>query len=140
MQPIHWAASDGKIASIRFLLDHRVDINAQDGNGCTAVTIASQHNQTPCVAFLVKNGADVSLRDMNGDTALHWAAYKGHAELVGLLTHCCPQELDSDDVYGQVTFVHSSFLDASSCFSTFISPFILLLLHLIIIYCVWNVP
>ena len=48
MLPIHWAASDGKIASIRFLLDRRQDINAQDCNGCTPLVIAAQHNQAAC--------------------------------------------------------------------------------------------
>jgi ankyrin repeat protein len=77
MMPIHWAASDGKIASLIFLLEKRQDINAQDGNGCTPVVIAAQHNQLECVIYLIKNGADTSLRDMNGDNALHWGAYKG---------------------------------------------------------------
>jgi ankyrin repeat protein len=102
MLPIHWAASEGKISSIRFLLDKRQDINAQDGNGCTPVVIATQHNNAACVIYLIKNGADMTLRDSNGDTALHWAAYKGYIEMVGLLTYFMPHEVDSDDVFGQV--------------------------------------
>lgn len=101
MMPIHWAASDGKIAAIRLLLQRGVDINAQDGNGCTPVIIAAQHDQATAVAYLVRNGADMALCDANGDTALHWAAYKGLVEVVGLLTHCCPQALSSDDAFGQ---------------------------------------
>ena len=103
MQPIHWAASEGRISSIHFLLGKRhQDINAQDANGCTPVVIASQHNQLNCVVYLVKNGADMSLKDNNQDTALHWAAYKGYVEMVGLLTSFLPHEIDSDDVFGQV--------------------------------------
>jgi len=101
MLPIHWAASDGKIASIRFLLERRQDINAQDSNGCTPVVIAAQHNQAGCVIFLVKNGCDLQLRDSNGDTALHWAAYKGHLELVGLLSYLSPETVNVIDYYGQ---------------------------------------
>jgi ankyrin repeat protein len=102
MMPIHWAASDGKIGALRFLLSERgVDINAQDGNRCTAVIIAAQHDQAAAVAFLVKNGADMGICDKNGDTALHWAAYKGLVEIVGLLAYSCPQTLEKDDVFGQ---------------------------------------
>lgn len=120
MLPIHWAASDGKISSIRFLLDKRQNINAQDGNGCTPVVIATQHNHAACVAFLVKNGADMTLSDSNGehylcvhhcynylypsllgDNALHWAAYKGHVELIGLLSYCLPHLVDIGDTFGQ---------------------------------------
>ena len=102
MMPIHWAASDGKIASLRFLLERRVDINAQDANGCTPLVIAVQHNQLDCVVYLIKNGADTTLRDENGDSALHWAAYKGYVEMVGLLTFLIPHEIDTDDAFGQV--------------------------------------
>eukprot|EP01036_Dinobryon_divergens_P024633 gene24633-33102_t len=101
MMPIHWAASDGKIKSLKFFLDSRVDINALDGNGCTPVVTATQYNQVNAVAFFIKSGADMTLRDNNGDSALHWAAYKGYEELCGLLIHCMPQELDFADTFGQ---------------------------------------
>jgi ankyrin repeat protein len=104
MLPIHWAASDGKLNSIRFLLEHRVDINAQDANGCTPLVISTQYNQIDTTIYLIKNGADLTLKDTNGDTALHWAAYKGFEELVGLLLHFMPNDLDSDDFFGQVSF------------------------------------
>ena len=99
---MHWAASDGKIVSLRFFLDHRQDINCQDSNGCTPVVIATQYKQITAVVFLVKNGADLTLRDNNGDNALHWAAYKGYDELCGLLLHFIPRDLDSPDIFGQV--------------------------------------
>jgi curved DNA-binding protein CbpA len=101
MAPIHWAASDGKIGTIRYLLDNNVSINVQDSKGCTPVVIAAQHDQHTCVTFLAKNGADMSLGDDNRDTALHWAAYKGYAQLIGLLTYLCPGGLNVPDAYGQ---------------------------------------
>ena len=102
MMPIHWAASDGKVSSLAFLLEKRQDINAQDANGCTPVVIAAQHNQLHCVVYLIKNGADTTLRDTNGDNVLHWAAYKGFMRIVGVLTYLLPHELDSEDTFGQV--------------------------------------
>jgi len=101
MMPLHWAASDGKLGAIKYLLDHNVSINVQDGNGCTPVVIAAQHEQHNTVVLFLKNGADMNLRDSNGDTALHWAAYKGFSELVGLLSHTCPGAVDAADDYGQ---------------------------------------
>ena len=103
MSPIHWAASEGKIGSIRFLLDKRVDINCQDSYGCTPLIIAAQHNQATCVAFLSKNGADMTLYDHNGDNALHWAAYTGQMEVVGLLVYLMPQSINAEDSFGQVS-------------------------------------
>ncbi len=103
MLPIHWAASDGKIVSLQFFLDHRQDINAQDANGCSPVVIATQYNQISAVVYLTKNGADLTLRDNNGDTPVHWAAYKGYEELVGLLLHFQPHDLNSEDIFGQVS-------------------------------------
>jgi len=107
MLPIHWAASDGRIQALKFFIDYRQDINAQDANSCTPVAIATQYNQINTVAFLIKNGADMSLRDCNGDSALHWAAYKGYEELCGLLIHCNPQELNFPDKFGQVIGIQS---------------------------------
>eukprot|EP01038_Epipyxis_sp_PR26KG_P007129 gene7129-9728_t len=101
MYPIHWAASDGKIVSLRFFLDRRVDISAQDANGYTPVVIATQYNQINSVIFLVKCGADLTLKDTNGDSPLHWAAYKGFEEMAGLLLYLLPTELENIDVYGQ---------------------------------------
>jgi ankyrin repeat protein len=101
MLPIHWAASDGKIHAIKYYVDHRLDINAQDANGCTPVMIATQYNQIPTVIYLLKSGADITLKDNNGDCALHWAAYKGHEELCGVLLHFAPRDLELADTFGQ---------------------------------------
>lgn len=102
MTPMHWAASEGKILSLRFLLDLGLNPDARDAAGCTPVVIAAQHEQVHTVIFLVKYGVDVSIVDSNGDTALHWAAYKGNLELVGYLSYAMESQLDTIDRYGQV--------------------------------------
>lgn len=101
MYPIHWAASDGKIASIKYLLDNQVDINALDSNGCSPLAIATQHQQTNTVVWLVKNGADMDIGDMNGDTAMHWAAYKGFTDIVGFFHYMRPDLALKLDNFGQ---------------------------------------
>mmetsp|Transcript_21475 Transcript_21475/g.31148 ORF Transcript_21475/g.31148 Transcript_21475/m.31148 type:complete len:564 (-) Transcript_21475:167-1858(-) len=101
MQPIHWAASEGKISSIRFLVNSNVDIDSTDANGCTPLVIAAQHNQIPCVVYLIKSGANVEVADTNGDLCSHWAAYKGNLELLGALAYLRPQDMHAADKYGQ---------------------------------------
>ncbi len=118
---MHWAASDGKIASLQFFLDHRQDINAQDANGCSPVVIATQYNQVSSVIYLTKNGADLTLKDNNGDTPVHWAAYKGFEELVGLLLHFQPHDLNSEDVFGQVSELFD-LINSSKLFGIFQTP------------------
>ena len=101
MYPVHWAASDGKIAAIHFFLEKRQDINVQDANGCTPIAVAVQHKHITCVIFLFKNGADLLICDVNGDNPLHWAAYKGHLDLVGFLSKSMKHSIENVDNYGQ---------------------------------------
>ena len=56
---------------------------------------------TDVAIWLVKNGADMDIGDMNGDTAMHWAAYKGFVDLVGVLHYLRPQLSVSLDNFGQ---------------------------------------
>lgn len=70
-------------------------------SGCTPVAVAAQHNHSLCVVFLQKNGADLLLCDKNGDNPLHWAAYKGHTELVGFLSYRMKHSLENVDNFGQ---------------------------------------
>lgn len=50
-------------------------------------------------AFLLGSGALGHLTDINGDTALHWAAYKGHPELIKLLMYS-GVDLQKPDYFG----------------------------------------
>lgn len=110
MLPIHWAASEGKIIPLKYLIEHRQDINALDANGCSPLLVATQHNESAAIIFLIKNHADVTQRDKHGDSALHWAAYKGFVELVALLAHEIPLEINREDDFGQVFAFIISFL------------------------------
>ncbi len=105
MKPQHWAASDGKVEALKFFLDNRMDMNCTDANGCSPLSVAVQYMHTDTALYLIKQGADLTLKDDNGDGALHWAAYKGSEDLVGLLTHFIPGDVDKTDNFGQ-TPVH----------------------------------
>jgi hypothetical protein len=101
MQPIHWAAAEGKINSIEFLLSKGIDINTQDINGSSPAAVAAQYNQINALIYLYKHGADLTMADHSGDHCLHWAAYKGHAEVLQIMLYFHPRELNALDRYGQ---------------------------------------
>ena len=46
------------------------DVNAQDYDGRTALSIASSQGGLEAVQYLISNGADVSIQDMHGYDAL----------------------------------------------------------------------
>jgi ankyrin repeat protein len=120
MRPIHWAASEGKIGVLSYLISAGVNANPQDSNGCTPLVIAAQHDKLNCLVFLIKNGADVSITDANGDNALHWAAYKGYLDVTGALAYLMPNYLEVADRYGQVS-IGFPYLVLSRCISDTIS-------------------
>lgn len=102
MLPIHWAAAEGHVEAIEFFLSKNQDINVQDGNGCSPAVVAVQYNKLRAVVYLAKHGADLTLVDVSGDHCLHWAAYKGHDELLHLILYFIPNELNAKDNFGQV--------------------------------------
>ena len=101
------------VSKLRFLHEHVPHIknqtgntrmiDVQDSNGYTPVHIATQYMHPACVLYCIKAGCDMDIKDNNGDVAMHWAAYKGHAELVGLLSHYTPYAVELYDSYGQVS-------------------------------------
>mmetsp|Transcript_30266 Transcript_30266/g.46319 ORF Transcript_30266/g.46319 Transcript_30266/m.46319 type:complete len:858 (+) Transcript_30266:185-2758(+) len=123
MTPLHWAATEGCIPTVNFILMHGeglimgggIDmgmgmgggsghggsledaspIDARDKSGCTPLLIAAQYGHADLAAFLIKRGADPNAADSSNDTALHWAAYKGTVPVCGLLLHL-------NGIYGHV--------------------------------------
>lgn len=55
--------------------------------GLTPLMTACMYGRTATAAYLLGMGAQNGLTDINGDTALHWAAYKGHPDLMKLLMY-----------------------------------------------------
>lgn len=57
-------------------------VEARDAQQCTPLIVAAQYGDAMCAHLLLRHGADLSAVDENGDSALHWAAYKGHDDLI----------------------------------------------------------
>eukprot|EP00557_Chaetoceros_sp_GSL56_P007511 CAMPEP_0176496550 /NCGR_PEP_ID=MMETSP0200_2-20121128/11252_1 /TAXON_ID=947934 /ORGANISM="Chaetoceros sp., Strain GSL56" /LENGTH=809 /DNA_ID=CAMNT_0017894507 /DNA_START=29 /DNA_END=2458 /DNA_ORIENTATION=- len=143
MTPLHWAATEGSIPIVNFILKHIDEhsnglscvspwnngdirpsnhpINARDKSGCTPLLIASQYGHADLAAFLIKRGADPNAVDDSKDTALHWAAYKGAVSVCGLLLHLNGVEghLDTVDTFGQ-TPLHLASLRGNTDVITYI--------------------
>lgn len=76
--PLHWAAGNNAIASLRALLTHGAD---------PTLTSMTHHSTT------VGKGS--------GQTALHWAAESGHMDSVRLLSEWAPQLVAAEDERGR---------------------------------------
>lgn len=72
---------------VQVLLQAGVGVNAADLKGLTPLMTACMYGRTATAAYLLGMNAQNHLTDINGDTALHWAAYKGHVDLMRLLMY-----------------------------------------------------
>lgn len=55
--------------------------------GLTPLMTACMYGRTATAAYLLGMNAQNHLCDINGDTSLHWAAYKGHPDVMRLLMY-----------------------------------------------------
>jgi hypothetical protein len=83
--PLHLAAKQGDIATLRSLLDRGNPIDSVDGRGLTPLHIASMAGQTEAAGLLLDRGADPNARTALQMTPLHFAAMLGRPEMTGLL-------------------------------------------------------
>ena len=65
----------------------RVDLNASNKEGLTALMLASQCGSLLTVRQLTEYGANLNVSDQNGMTALMWASQEGHLEIVQYLLY-----------------------------------------------------
>ena len=78
------AAETGELAALESLLP-RVDINACNEHGVTALMRAAQNGHVRIVRALLQNGADANIKRNDKFTALALAAFFGHTEVVRTL-------------------------------------------------------
>jgi len=73
MTPLLYAARDGRMDTVRLLLDAGADINARDANDITPLIIAITNNHPDVARLLIDKGADLKAIDWYGRSPL-WAA------------------------------------------------------------------
>jgi hypothetical protein len=80
---MHLAVIGGHFRVLHFLLSlPGADADVRDKQGCTPLIVAAQYGEVLCAHLLLRRGASPMAADECGDTPLHWAAYKGHEDLV----------------------------------------------------------
>ena len=70
---LHYAASNGHVAVIEFLLDHSAYIDAESPNGTTPLMMAAMYGSPESVKVLIQAGADLQIKNQLGMTALDFA-------------------------------------------------------------------
>ena len=84
--PLHLAVAAGSLEIVFHMVTEGFveDIDVRDNRQCTPLIIAAQYGEVVISHFLMRHGAQARAVDQHGDTAMHWAAYKGHSDLVSL--------------------------------------------------------
>ncbi|XP_076828170.1 KN motif and ankyrin repeat domain-containing protein 4-like isoform X2 [Brachyhypopomus gauderio] len=83
---LHLAVRHGRASTVRLLLTHGANINAQDRAGTTALISACDRGHTNIVRILLDDpDCDVNLTDKGGRSALSLATQASHTEIADLL-------------------------------------------------------
>lgn len=100
----------GKSNQIKKLLDDNANINFQDKNGISALSVASDQNQKEVVQLLLNNGANPDIQGKNGFTSLMLASGKKYKTIVqSLLDKGANPNIESfDHAFTSLIFAASS--------------------------------
>ena len=71
--PLIYAAFNGHLPVVQFLMSKGADINAVSENGMTAAMAAARGGFMDILALLVQAGADLNKQTASGESALDWA-------------------------------------------------------------------
>ena len=82
--PMHNAAIDGDLATMKHLLQKGADVNKKDYSNYTPLHHASYYERPLIVEFLLANGAAVDPKQV-GRTPLHYACKEGSVKVVPIL-------------------------------------------------------
>ncbi|XP_054863752.1 ankyrin repeat domain-containing protein 53 isoform X2 [Amphiprion ocellaris] len=90
-RPLHivlTSKSSATSACLRYLLEHKADVNATDDSGQTPLHLAASEGLLDCVEMLVEAGADVLLKDSIGLMPLDFARIWCHRTVARYLKSC----------------------------------------------------
>ena len=76
--PLMRACAQNRVRFVMALLEKGVEVNAQTGNGLTALMLC--HGDSPVTRLLLEGGANPNLCDRDGETALMCACENGNAK------------------------------------------------------------
>jgi ankyrin repeat protein len=79
--PIHYAATNGHLQIVQFLMAHGAKVNALSPSETTPLMMAVGSNNDELIKYLLDNGADLSLRNHEGYTAIDVAQLFGKDDI-----------------------------------------------------------
>ncbi|KAK5995630.1 Ankyrin-R-like protein [Cladobotryum mycophilum] len=97
---------------VKLLLDQpgiEVSLNAQDGEGSTALYRACQYGHIEIAKLLLERNADAAKVDAHGQSCLHTASIQGCKEIVQLLVEKSLSQIDLRDDFGWTALHYASF-------------------------------
>ena len=83
--PLHYAASAGDVAMVKFLLDASAYIDAESPTGDTPLMMAASRAKLEVLQLLLDEGADASLRNAAGQDAVDMALASANTKSAALL-------------------------------------------------------
>ncbi|TWI03408.1 ankyrin repeat protein [Luteimonas cucumeris] len=84
-QSILPAALTEKIDVVRYLVEHGVDVDQADSDGCTPLHYLAQDGTVDMVAYLLDQGADINKACRGKQTPLRWAGYGSNQPVIDFL-------------------------------------------------------
>ena len=63
LYPLHFAAENGHLNVVEYLLNQKADINAKDSDDSTPLHRASENGHLSVVEYLVNQNADINAKD-----------------------------------------------------------------------------
>lgn len=87
MTALMYAASNGKVEVIKYLLTHGADINRRKKSGATALMLAANSNNEDAVNILLESGAEPNIRDKMENTALIFAVMRENQSIIRILSN-----------------------------------------------------
>lgn len=95
------AANRGHAGGLGWLIAAGANLEAKDGDGWVASTLAASHGHGACLGLLIAAGADIEAKSKNGDNAAMCAGANGAEECLGLLMGA-NADLDAQDKGGWI--------------------------------------
>jgi serine/threonine-protein phosphatase 6 regulatory ankyrin repeat subunit B len=108
-RPLQWAALNGRLETVRLLVQRGANIHATGYLGRTALYYAAVNGHEEIVSLLLSQGARDDIADQDGRTPLAIAASGGHLGVVKiLLQHTGGQGLEETDTGGRTALYYAS--------------------------------
>ena len=113
------AAKEGKLASIRYLVEQRhANVEVKDKYGCTPINYASASGSIDIIKYLYETcHEDVETKDDGRNTPINNASKEGHLEVVKYLKHVMQMLQKKQSIYLEMkkskTTFHCMFIDSS---------------------------